>query len=388
MTMARGRLLRFIAVLACAAGLGTSLAACTTHGADPNGDQITGPLPDTKQVKGGTGTVTMAVTVTTTSTTGTDVETTTTSTTATETTTVIGTTTIAEPVTTPEQDLPGYQKPVVLLGDENTPEQFVLGQLYTYALRAEGYEVAVSRNVGIPATTRQALKQGILDIYPAYLNDFDADIAGDHKRLKSEGQALTVAQRYAGRHGLVLLDPTPFSDTAALAVTNVYARNLKVRSLTALAGGVHPIVGVPPQYETSRTGLPLLERVYGLHPAAVQEIALGDQYNDLSNNVIQAAYVATTDPQLEHDGYTLLKDPRHIYGIGNVVPVTTKKVIKAEGPEFVATLNRVDSLLTLKAIRGLNAEVQLNHLDPATAAREFLEANGLTPAAFPPGSNN
>jgi osmoprotectant transport system substrate-binding protein len=385
--MARSRLLRFIVVLVCAAGLGTTLAACTQRGADPNGDQITGPLPATKQLKGGKGTVTMAVTVTTAATTGTDVETTTTSTTATETTTVVGTTTIAEPVTTPEENLPGYHKPVVLLGDENTPEQFVLGQLYTYALRAQGFEVAVSRNVGIPATTRQALKQGILDVYPAYLNDFDADIAGNHKAPKNEHEALAIAQSYAGRHGLVLLDPTPFSDTAALAVTNFYARNLKVRSLTALAGGTHPIVGVPPQYKTSRTGLPLLERVYGLHPAAVQEIAFGDQYGDLSSNVIQAAYVATTDPQLEHDGYTLLKDPRHIYGIGNVVPVTTKKVIKAEGPEFAATLDRVDSLLTLQAIRGLNAEVQLNHLDPSIAAREFLEANGLMPAAFPPGGN-
>jgi osmoprotectant transport system substrate-binding protein len=386
--MVRSRLLHFIVVLACAAGLGASLAACAPHGADQNGDQITGPLPATKQLKGGKGTVTMVATVTSTTTTGTaTAATSTTITTATETTTVIGTTTIAEPVTTPEENLPGYHKPVVLLGDENTPEQFVLGQLYAYALRARGYEVAVSRNVGIPATTRQALKQGILDVYPAYLNDFDVEIAGIHKTLRDEREALAIARRYADRHRLVLLDPTPFSDTAALAVTDFYARNLNVHSLTALAGGIHPIVGVPLQYQTSRTGLPLLERVYGLHPAAVQQMAFGDQYSDLVNNVIQAAYVATTDPQLEHDGYTLLKDPRHVYGIGNVVPVTTQKVIKAEGPEFVATLNRVDALLTLKAIRGLNAEVELNHLDPSVAAREFLEANGLMPAAFPPGSN-
>ena len=52
-----------------------------------------------------------------------------------------------------------------------------------------------------------------------------------------------------------------------------------------------------------------------------------------------------------------------------------------EGPAFVATINRVSALLTLQAIRQLNAAVDLSGEDPAAVAQQFLAAHGLAPAS-------
>jgi osmoprotectant transport system substrate-binding protein len=52
-------------------------------------------------------------------------------------------------------------------------------------------------------------------------------------------------------------------------------------------------------------------------------------------------------------------------------------VIKAEGPVFEQTLNKVSALLTLDAIRKMNAAVALEQQSPASVARKFLEANHL-----------
>ena len=62
-------------------------------------------------------------------------------------------------------------------------------------------------------------------------------------------------------------------------------------------------------------------------------------------------------------------------------PVTTRHAMRAEGKVFKRTLERVDALLTLQAMRGLNAEYQLGRHDPAQIATQFLEGNGILPPA-------
>jgi glycine betaine/choline ABC-type transport system substrate-binding protein len=44
--------------------------------------------------------------------------------------------------------LPGAGQPPVTIGDKNYTEQFVLGQLYLQALRAQGFTVTINQNIG------------------------------------------------------------------------------------------------------------------------------------------------------------------------------------------------------------------------------------------------
>ena len=52
----------------------------------------------------------------------------------------------------------------------------------------------------------------------------DYDIAATRGGFKTAAQAYVAAEKWAGAHGLTLLDPTPFSDTPAIAVTLAYAQ--------------------------------------------------------------------------------------------------------------------------------------------------------------------
>ena len=62
--------------------------------------------------------------------------------------------------------LPGAGKPAVTIGDKNYSEQFVLGQLYLQALKAQGFTVNLNQNIGPTDVTLQALKTGALTMYP------------------------------------------------------------------------------------------------------------------------------------------------------------------------------------------------------------------------------
>ena len=235
---------------------------------------------------------------------------------------------------------------------------------------------------------QQALATGQLAMYPEYLDTWDSQVAGIHQPSRTRTEAYLAGQHYALRHGLELLDPTPFSDTNAIAVAFNYAVENEVQSISDLVK-VSPqlTVGGPAQFEQSPTGLPAIESTYGVVPATFKPLEIGAQYQALDNGTVQAAVVNTTDPQLLTGSYPLLHDPENVFGWGNVVPVASAKALDAEGPTFAATINRVSALLTLDAMRELNAQVVLYGQDPAIVAQQFLQEQGILPMPQAPGTS-
>lgn len=293
------------------------------------------------------------------------------------------TTTVVAP-DTPTPPLPGTGRPSVIIGDKNLTEQFVLGDLYYEALRAQGYTATLDRNIGTTQVTMQALQTGSLSMYPEYLGTWDSAVAGYPQAFPSALAALRAGRLWALDHGYDLLNPTPFSDTPALAVNFNYGVQHGLNSIGDLVKVESTLtLGGPLQFQNLPDGLPALTRAYGLVPAAFKALAIGAQYQALDAGIVQAADVDTTDGQLITGNYTLLSDPKKVFGWGNVVPVVPLKVIEAEGPQFAATINRVSALLTLSAMRQMNAAVAAG-ADPATVALHFLQLNGLAPATQQP----
>jgi osmoprotectant transport system substrate-binding protein len=278
--------------------------------------------------------------------------------------------------------LPGTGRPQVTIGDKNFTEQFVLGELYYQALKAQGFSVLINRNIGPTEVTLQALQSGRLGMYPEYLDTWNSTIAGNSHAFRTLHSAYRAGVRYAVAHNLELLHPTPFSDTDAIGVTLDYAVQNGLSTIRDLRRVAQTLTfGAPPQFQQVPTGLPALEQGYGFVPAAFKPLEIGGQYLALDQGAVQAADVNTTDGQLTTGTYVLLKDPLNVLGWGNVVPVVSMQVIKAEGPAFAATINRVSALLTVQAIRQLNAAVDIYNEDPAAVAQQFLAAHGLAPAS-------
>jgi osmoprotectant transport system substrate-binding protein len=274
--------------------------------------------------------------------------------------------------------LPGVGKPVITVGDKNFAEQFVLGQLYVQALRAQGYTVNVNQNIGPTDVTLHALQSGSLTVYPEYLNTFNSAVAGYRHPFKTLLQAYQGAQHYALAHGMQLLAPTPFANTPAIAVTVAYAADNHVRTIGDLDHLTAALtLGGPPQFQQGTPGLPTLNDTYGFVPIAYRPMAVGDQYAALNNGAIQAAEVNSTDGQLATGDYAVLRDPRRAFGWGNVVPVVSAKAVVAEGPAFADTIQRVNDMLSTATIRQLNYAVSIAGQDPAAVARQFLQTHGL-----------
>jgi len=292
------------------------------------------------------------------------------------------TSTAANGASTRAGALPGTGRPAITVGDKNFTEQFVLGELYSQALQAQGFSVQLNQNIGPTEVTLQALKTNQLGLYPEYLNVWDASVAGYSRTFTTRRGAYRAGQRYARAHGMKLLDPTPFSDTDAIGVTVSFAQHNHLKTIGDLAPVATTLtLGVPPQFETDPKGLLALEQTYGFTPATVKALEIGAQYQALDQGTVQAADVSTTDGELTTGNYTLLGDPRHVFGVGNVVPVVSEHALEVEGPAFARTVNRVSALLTLPVIQELNAAVDVASQQPATVAKRFLIDHGLVPTS-------
>jgi osmoprotectant transport system substrate-binding protein len=272
----------------------------------------------------------------------------------------------------------GAGKPAITIGDKNFTEEFILGDLYAQALQAKGYHVALKGNIGSSEITYKALTSGQIQMYPEYTGVIVSVLAGNTKPPHSAAQTYSEAQTFVQKHGFSLLKPTPFYDTDAMGTLKSYATKHNLHTISDLKQFGHSLkLGGAPEFATRYEGLIGLKKVYGVNPT-FKPLAIGLTYKALDSGQVQVSDVFTTDPQLTTGKYTILSDPKNVFGFQNVAPIVKKSVLKAEGPVFEQTLNKVSALLTLAAIRKMNAAVALDQQSPSAVAHKFLAANHLS----------
>jgi osmoprotectant transport system substrate-binding protein len=274
--------------------------------------------------------------------------------------------------------LPGKGKPAVTIGTKDFTEEFVLGQLYRQALEAKGYKVNYKENIGATEIIDKALTSKKIDAYPEYTGVSLSVVAGKDVLTKSAAQTADLVKKFYAGRGQVVSEPTPFQDVDALATTKDFATKNHLTQVSDLAKLSSFTLGARPEFKSRFNGLKGMEKVYGVKNAKFKQIALGLQYPSLDKGNVDVANVFSTDAQLSSGKYSLLKDPKGIFGFQNVYFVINKAKYDAlGGQQFMDVINSVNRLLTAKAITSMNAAVDLDKKDPAAVAKAFLQANKL-----------
>jgi osmoprotectant transport system substrate-binding protein len=294
------------------------------------------------------------------------------------------------PSTTPvsiPQGRPGTGKPPVVIGDKNFTEEFILGQLYAQALRAKGFTVTLKPDLGPSRTTDDDLVRGRIDMYPEYtgvivstLQDINLAAPGAPVAAKtpptSAKQAYEQAAEYESGRGFKMLDPSPYQDADRVAVLPSLAHKYGLKTMSDLKKLGTFTYGGPPENRTRYEGLRGMQQAYGLHVRFVP-YAIGQQYAALNAGKVQTIAVFTTDGQLLHRRYTVLSDPKNIFGFQQVAPVVRKSTLKQQGPAFERTLDAVTQKLTTPVIQRLNYEIAVQHRSAASVAAAFLRQSVL-----------
>jgi osmoprotectant transport system substrate-binding protein len=273
---------------------------------------------------------------------------------------------------------PGKGKPAVTLGTKDFTEEFILGQLYKQALQHAGYTVKYKENIGATEVIDKALTSGKIDAYPEYTGESAVTVAGVNKTVKTPQEEYDIAKAFYDKRGQAMSQMTPFFDTDAIAVTKAYAQKNGLTSMEDLKKVSHFTVGARPEFKDRAQGAAGMKQEYGLNNFTFKSLAFGLQYQALDKGNIDAGDVFTTDPQLASGKYVLLKDPKNIFGFQNIALVIDKQKLAAlGGDQFMAIINKVNSLLTNKAVISMNKAVAIDKQSAAAVAKSFLQANNL-----------
>ena len=275
-------------------------------------------------------------------------------------------------------DMPGEGKPPVTLGTKDFTEEFVLGELYKQALEAKGYTVNLKKNIGSTEIIDKSLTSGEIDGYPEYLGVSVAVTFRQDIIPKSKEQTYDLAKRLYEERGQVISEQTPFFDVDAIATTKEFAEENGLQSVADLKKLDSFTVGARPEFRDRFQGLKGMRSEYGLTNAQFKQLALGIQYQALDSGDVDSANVFSTDAQLASGKYTVLEDPKGVFGYQHVAMVMNRDKYEAlGGQEFFDLIDEVSALLTNDAMITMNKAVAIDKQDEADVAREFLEANGL-----------
>jgi osmoprotectant transport system substrate-binding protein len=264
------------------------------------------------------------------------------------------------------------------LGTKDFTEEFILGQLYRQVLTAHGYTVNYKENIGATEIVDRALTSGQIDAYPEYTGESVATVAKINQTVSSPQQEYMLAQTFYAKRGQVMSQITPFFDTDAIAVRKAYAQQHGLKTMADLKKVSHFTLGARPEFLARQEGAAGMKSVYGIKNFTFKSLALGIQYQALDSSSVDAIDVFTTDPQLASGKYTVLSDPKNIFGFQNIALIISKsKLTQLGGDQFMSIINKVNALLTTPAIIAMNKAVAIDKQSAATVAHSFLTANHL-----------
>ena len=267
------------------------------------------------------------------------------------------------------------------VGSKNFTEQIILGEIYAQGLEAAGYDVSTDLNLGDEFVALKALENGDISGYPEYTSTaltsfFDTapeDVPGDPQEALDQAQADFEAK------GLVAYPPTPFSSANAVGMLKSKADELGIKNISDLEDHQDLTLYGSPECRQRIDCLAGLEQYYGLDGLRdnFTPVDIGLRYEVLDKGDADLSILFTTDAQLfTSDDYVLLEDDKGVLPAGNVTFVASQQAADDAGPDFGATIEKVQGNLSLEVMQELNARVDIDKEKPDQAAQEYLQEFG------------
>jgi len=267
----------------------------------------------------------------------------------------------------------------VVIGSANFPENELLAEIYSIALKAKGVKVTDKFNIGDREVYYPEVKKGAVSIIPEY-NGTLLTVIVDPASTAATTAQVNAALQQGLPSSLEILNSSSALDSDSVTVTQAFATAHHLTSSSSI-GDLAPyastmVFGGPPEFATRSDGIAGLKKNYNLTFKSFDPLDESGPITiaALQNGTVQAADVFTTTPQIVTDHFVTLADPKFNFAAQNVTPLVYKKAMT---PTIVDTLNAISAKLTTAALLQIDTAVIVNHDSYQAVALGWLKAQGL-----------
>lgn len=263
----------------------------------------------------------------------------------------------------------------IVIGSANFPENALLAEIYAGAIEATGAEVETKLNIGARETYIAGLEDGSIDVIPEYTGNLR--LYFDESATASDSEGVYEELKAALPEDLTVLEYAEAQDKDAVVVTAETAEEYSLTEIGDLADVAGDLtLGGPPEWKTRSTGIPGLEKVYGVTFGDFVELDAGGPLTlkALVDGRVDAGNLFSTDPNLASEDLVVLEDPDFLFAAQNVVPLLRSEVLT---DDIETALNEVSAALDTDTLGDLVTRVVIDKEDPEDVAADFLSSNDL-----------
>jgi osmoprotectant transport system substrate-binding protein len=267
----------------------------------------------------------------------------------------------------------------VVIGSANFPENELLAEIYSIALKAKGVKVTDKFGIGAREVYYPEIKKGVVDIIPEY-NGTLLTVEVDTTSTAATTAQVNAALKAKLPKTLEILNSSSALDSDSVTVTQAFATAHHLTSKSSI-GALAPyastmVFGGPPEFATRSDGIAGLKKNYGLTFKSFRALDESGPITiaALQDGTVQAADVFTTTPQIVTDHFVTLADPKFNFAAQNVTPLVYKPAMTST---IVDTLNAISAKLTTAELLQIDTAVIVNHDSYVSVATGWLQAHGL-----------
>lgn len=273
---------------------------------------------------------------------------------------------------------------LVISGQKFT-EAKIMAEMYDQVLSSAGYDVEQklvdTRNIYF-----EQLSGGNVDVVPDYLAGI-----GDYLNIAANGpnadpittnspdESLDAIAPLAEDEGISLLEPAEASNQNGYAVTEDFAKDNDLKTLTDLGKLSSPVtLAAAADCEGRQDCAKGLKNVYNIDIEEVLPLGFGGAptRSSVEDGESEVGQFGTTDPTVEEAGLVFLEDDKGLQPAQNLTPAINTKFLK-EHPDVAETLNSLSTTLTTEHLMDLNQQVGSERVKVEDVVEEYLTDQGL-----------
>jgi osmoprotectant transport system substrate-binding protein len=279
----------------------------------------------------------------------------------------------------------------ITVGSKIDTEGALLSQMIILMLRDKGFTVNDRSSTGQTAIVRSALINGEIDIYPEYTGNgaFFFNLTDSPVWQDFNAGYQKVKELDKSANNIIWLQPASGNNTWAIAVPATLSASNNLKTMDDLAayvnrGGAFKLAASE-EFLTSAVALPAFESKYGFTLKPDQQVVVSTGGTAATEKAaadgtsgVNAAMAFGTDGNLAALGLVVLEDNKHAQPYYAPAP-TVRGAVYDKYPELATILDPVFASLGLVTLQTLNARIQVDGIDAAIVARDYLKSKNFLP---------
>lgn len=261
----------------------------------------------------------------------------------------------------------------ITIGSKNFSESKIVMQIWTDALKKDGYNVKTKPNIS-SSVVYQAIKSKQIDLYPEYTGTIAMTYLKGKIVGKSADAIANIARKGMKKQGLTTLNYAPGNDAQGIAIRTSVAKKYGIKTISDLQKKANKIrFASQGEFDKREDGIPGLTKVYGkfnFKSHKVYDPSL--KYQILAKGEGDITPASTTEGQLATGKYFALTDNKHFWPAYNLVPLVRNQTLK-DNPGIKKVLNKIDRKLTTTELQKLNKKVDVDGQSYQSVAKDWVD---------------